>query len=78
MKRILIAGLLMLSCITCVFSEKKEKTADEVTKYKQQIQALFNKRQEYIQIIQGIDIEIIKLEAIVQYIESKKKEIKDK
>lgn len=75
MKKCLIAVVFMLGCLTGVFA-KDETKVDELTKYQQQLQALVNQRQQYAQALNQLDVEIIKINAIVQYITEQRKEVK--
>lgn len=59
----------------------KEKKAPELTKkqkFTQQIQVLTQKRQKYLQAVQQIEVELIKLEAILGYIEANEDVKEDK
>lgn len=77
MKRFLFALLLIAVCAGGGLTKEK-KDVDEVTKYQQQLQALVNKRNQYVQMIQKLDVEIIRVEAVLQYLTKDDKEIEKK
>jgi len=78
MKKALIAIVMVVLFSGGLFAAKKEvPVLTETQKYEQQLQALAQKRQGYLQAVQQIEIEMIKLQAIMEYIKEQETDEKE-
>jgi len=71
----ILTVIAMLMCASFVFAKGKTKVSEapvltELQKIDQQLQALTQKRKQYLGAVQQIEIEIIKLQAVKNYIAS--------
>lgn len=69
MRKLMIAiAVVGMLCAGIGAKETKAPELTEEQKITQQIQVLSQRRQQYLQTVQQIEIELIKLQAVLQYI----------
>ena len=73
MKKVFIA-LCLICSVSLHAKENKTSELTEQQKLQQQLEVLSQRRQQYLKELQGIDIEIIATQAILNYVNQKEKE----
>jgi uncharacterized protein YlxW (UPF0749 family) len=74
MKKLIAIVSMLVFLVPVAFTEAKKQT--EIEKYQAQFQALAQQRQQYLQAITSVETEMIKLQAVIEYLQAKDKEKK--
>ena len=79
MKKLLgvVLAVIFVASLAVVSPAKDEPVIPELTveqQYTQQVQVLTQKRQQYLSAVQQIEVQIIKLQAVLEYIARQKAE----
>lgn len=74
MKKLFIVGLMLLFVVGgSVHADEWNKKNDEIKKLEAQQQTLSQQRAQHIETVKKIEIEIIKIQAVIDYLKKQKK-----